>query len=172
MKKLYAIVLIILLLFLSNIKASNKIIPDEAIRLRVIANSNTKYDQDIKLKVRDNVQTKLYELLKDTNGIDNARKIINDNLDDIDKTVSNTLNVENYEKSYNINFGQNYFPKKKYKGITYKEGYYESLVITLGSGEGDNWWCVLFPPLCILEAEESDEVEYKFFIQELLKKYL
>lgn len=172
MKKLYVIVLIILILFLSNIKASNKIIPDEAIRLRVIANSNTKYDQDIKLKVRDKVQTKLYELLKDTNGIDNARKIINDNLDDIDKTVSTTLNVENYNKSYNINFGQNYFPKKKYKGITYKEGYYESLVITLGSGEGDNWWCVLFPPLCILEAEESDEVEYKFFIQELLKKYL
>lgn len=172
MKKLYAIVLIILILFLSNIKASNKIIPDEAIRLRVIANSNTKYDQDIKLKVRDKVQTKLYELLKDTNGIDNARKIINDNLDDIDKTVSTTLNVENYNKSYNINFGQNYFPKKKYKGITYKEGYYESLVITLGSGEGDNWWCVLFPPLCILEAEKSDEVEYKFFIQELLKKYL
>ena len=172
MKKLYIIILIIFIIFVTNIKASNNIIPDEAIRLRVIANSNTKYDQDIKLKVRDNIQNKLYELLKNTKGIDNAREIINNNLDDIDQIVNNTLKSENYNNSYNINFGQNYFPEKKYKGITYNEGYYESLVVTLGSGEGDNWWCVLFPPLCVLEAEESDEVEYKFFIQELIEKYL
>ena len=172
MKKLYIIILIFFIIFVTNIKASNNIIPDEAIRLRVIANSNTKYDQDIKLKVRDNIQNKLYELLKNTKGIDTAREIINNNLDDIDQIVNNTLKSENYSNSYNINFGQNYFPEKKYKGITYKEGYYESLVVTLGSGEGDNWWCVLFPPLCVLEAEESDEVEYKFFIQELIEKYL
>ena len=73
---------------------------------------------------------------------------------------------------YKINFGQNYFNKKKYKGITYEEGYYESLLIILGKGEGDNWWCVLFPPLCLIEAEESDKVEYKFFIKELIEKYL
>jgi len=49
---------------------------------------------------------------------------------------------------------------------------YESLLVTLGSGKGDNWWCVLFPPLCLLEAEESDKIEYKFFVQELIEKYL
>ena len=58
--------------------------------------------------------------------------------------------------------------------MTYKEGNYESLVITLGEGMGKNWWCVLFPPICLLEAEEdqeSSEVEYKFFLQELIDKY-
>ena len=172
MKKILIITFIILIILVTSIKASANIIPNEAIRFRVIANSNSEYDQQIKLKVRDNVESKLYNLLKNTKGIDNARIIINENLDEIDNIVKDTLNEENYNKDYNINFGLNYFPQKKYKGITYDEGYYESLVITLGSGEGNNWWCVLFPPLCLLEAEESDEVEYKFFIKELIDKYL
>ena len=175
MKKIFIISFVLLILFITNTKASANIIPNEAIRLRVIANSNTEYDQNIKLKVKDSVQLKLYNLLKNTKSIDDAREVINNNLNDIDSIVKETLSKENYNKNYQINFGKNYFPKKIYKGITYNEGYYESLVITLGKGEGNNWWCVLFPPLCLLEAEETEEmskVEYKFFIKELIDKYL
>lgn len=172
MKKISIVLLIVIILILSNTKARANIIPDEAIRFRVIANSNSDYDQEIKMLVKDSVEKKLYKLLKNTKGIDSAREIINANIDDIDNVVNKTLKDNNYDKEYNINFGMNYFPEKEYKGVTYDEGYYESLVITLGSGEGNNWWCVLFPPLCLLEAEESDEVEYKFFIQELIDKYL
>ena len=65
------------------------------------------------------------------------------------------------------------FPKKVYKGKTYQPNNYESLVITLGEGDGENWWCVLFPPLCLLEAEESEEeVEYNFFFKTILDKIL
>ncbi|MBQ9011225.1 MAG: stage II sporulation protein R, partial [Bacilli bacterium] len=53
-----------------------------------------------------------------------------------------------------------------YKGVKYKEGYYESLLVTLGKGKGDNWWCVLFPPLCLIEADESSDVQYKSFVKE------
>lgn len=172
MKKISIVLLIVIILILSNTKARANIIPDEAIRFRVIANSNSDYDQEIKMLVKDSVEKKLYNLLKNTKGIDSAREIINANIDDIDNVVNKTLKDNNYDKEYNINFGMNYFPEKEYKGVTYDEGYYESLVITLGKGEGNNWWCVLFPPLCLLEAEESDEVEYKFFIQELIDKYL
>lgn len=172
MKLRYIIISIILLLVITNIKASSNIIPDEAIRLRVIANSNSQYDQNIKLKVKDQIQIDLYNLLKNTKGIDDARNIINNNINNISNEVKKILEQENYNYPFTINFGQNYFPEKTYKGITYDEGYYESLVVTLGSGEGNNWWCVLFPPLCLLEAEESDEVEYKFFIQELIEKYV
>ena len=78
-----------------------------------------------------------------------------------------------YKMPYRINFGLNYFPQKKYKGIKYEEGLYESLLITLGEGKGNNWWCVLFPPICLLEAEETEtnEVEYKSFIKEIIEKY-
>lgn len=172
MKKLFFVVLIIIIIFTTNIKAKQNIIPDEAIRLRVIANSNSKYDQQIKLEVKDQIQLELYNLLKSTKGIEEARKIIKDNINELDSNVKKILEKEKYNKNYTISYGQNYFPEKEYKGVKYKEGYYESLVITLGEGEGNNWWCVLFPPLCLVEAEEADEVEYKFFIKELIDKYL
>ena len=59
-----------------------------------------------------------------------------------------------------------------FKGIEYEDGYYESLVVTLGSGEGDNWWCVLFPPVCMIEVNESDDLEYTTLVEDLFSKYL
>ena len=79
---------------------------------------------------------------------------------------------EDYDKDFVVHFGDNYFPEKEYKGVHYEEGDYESLVVTIGEGKGDNWWCVLFPPLCLLEAEENetDDVEYQFFVMKMLDK--
>jgi len=148
------------------------VIPEDALRIRVIANSNSEYDQLIKNEVKENIQYKLYNLLKDTKGVEEARIVINNNLNYIDEEVNKTLKNNNYDLGYKINYGLNYFPSKEYKGVTYEEGYYESLVITLGSGEGDNWWCVLFPPLCLLEAEESDDIEYTSYVKELIEKYM
>lgn len=171
MKKI-CVILLIVIMFISNTKASSKLIPDEAIRFRVIANSDSEYDQKIKLIVKEKVEKELYTLLKNTRGIDNAREIIKSNVGIIDSIINKILIENNYDKSYSVNYGMNYFPKKEYKGVTYSEGYYESLVVTLGEGKGKNWWCVLFPPLCLVEAEESNKVEYKFFIKELIDKYL
>ena len=169
MKKLI-IVLFFLLFVIYKVKA-NFVIPSDAIRLRVIANSNSDYDQAIKMKVKDLLEYKMYNLLKNTKGVNEARKIIGNNIDNINEDVKKLLYEENYLEGFKINYGSNYFPEKKYKGITYKEGYYESLVITLGEGKGDNWWCVLFPPLCLIEADESKNVEYKSFVKEMFDKY-
>ena len=164
--------ILITYLIIGNVSVEAVKIPDEAIRLRVVANSDSKYDQNIKLKVKTEVEKELFNILKDTKGIEDARNTINNNLSYIDKKINNLLIKENYNLGYELNFGYNYFPEKEFNGVTYEEGMYESLLITLGKGEGENWWCVLFPPLCLLEAEESDEVEYKLFIQELIEKYL
>lgn len=170
MKKIVTFILVFFIMF-NSVKADNYIIPDDAIRIRIIANSNSKYDQEVKLKVKEMLELKMFNLLKDIKGVDEARKVINDKLWDINNDIKNLLDEEKYSLEYKINYGKNYFPKKEYKGVTYNEGYYESLVVTLGKGEGNNWWCVLFPPLCLMEAEESDKVEYKFFVQELFEKY-
>ena len=79
----------------------------------------------------------------------------------------------NIKENYTINYGSNYFPEKEYKGVKYEEGEYESLVVTLGDGAGENFWCVLFPPLCLLEGEENekDNIEYSSFIKEVIDKY-
>lgn len=174
MKKTIVTLGFILLSFylISNYIEKNVEIPDSAIRIRILANSNTDYDQEIKNEVKENIQKYMYDLLKDSKNISEAESIINNNLNKIDSKVGATLHSLDYNLPYNVNFGLNYFPKKIYKGIEYDEGYYESLLITLGEGKGDNWWCVLFPPLCLIEAEESTEVEYKSFIKEIIDKYV
>ena len=169
MKKFIVIILIILITF-SYVKVIANKIPEEAIRIRVVANSDSDYDQKIKQKVSTYLKREMYNLLKNTKDINQARDIISSNIEKIDNSIYSILKKENYNLGYSINFGNNYFPEKTYKGITYDEGYYESVLVTLGKGEGENWWCVLFPPLCLIEAEESEEVEYKFFLQELIEK--
>ena len=173
MKKIIFILLAILLtinVFIKN-KNDNIKIPNSAIRFRVLANSNSPRDQKIKEKVASKMQKELYDLLKNTNDIKDARSVINRNMN----TFTNVLDMEMKDKrySYKIDYGMHYFPEKTYKGVTYEDGMYESLLVTLGKGEGDNWWCVLFPPLCVLEAEETNKsnVEYKSLIKEIISKY-
>jgi len=173
MKKSIIIFTLIILIYvlIGNIITINNIIPDDAIRIRVIANSNSEYDQKIKEKVKVTIESDMYKLLNNTMDLDDARNIINNNLIKVEKNIYNTLRKENYQMPFTIKYGLNYFPEKEFKGIKYKEGYYESVVVTLGEGLGDNWWCVLFPPLCMLEAEESTNVEYTTIVKTLIDKY-
>lgn len=172
-KKVMLCLCVLVLFLINNVKAEEIVIPNEAIRIRVIANSNSAEDQFIKSQVRDSLQTQLQELLKDATSIDEVRRILKKNLKEFDFTVEKVLEKNQVDVEFDINYGLNFFPEKNFKGVTYEEGYYESIVVTLGSGSGDNWWCVLFPPLCLMEAEEEniDEVEYKSFIKETLDKF-
>ena len=172
MKKIIILLSAIFIFYLgiSDIMVKGLEIPEDAIRIRVVPNSNSDYDQDIKSKVKSELQTKMYDLLKDAKNSTEAEKIIEKNLKKIDKDINNLLIKEKYNEGYVINFGYNYFPEKEYKGITYKEGYYESLLVTLGEGKGDNWWCVLFPPLCLIE-EDTEDSEYKSLVKEVLDKF-
>lgn len=174
MKKSIVLLLIIFIfyMFVSKGMVKGLNIPNDALRIRIIPNSNSEFDQSVKRSVRDKIKITMYDLLKNAKDSEEASNIIKSNLDLVDNDVKMILNDYNYEIDYNVNYGYNYFPEKEYKGIKYEEGYYESLLVTLGKGEGDNWWCVLFPPLCLLEGEEGDDVEYKSIVEEVLKKYL
>ena len=173
-KTLFVLGLILATYMIIGVKAEELVeIPDNAIRIRVIGNSDSEYDQEKKQEIRKEVQLYMQNLLKDAKNIEEARTIINDNLNNINKNIDSYLTQIDYDENYTINFGLNYFPEKEYKGIKYKEGLYESLLITLGEGKGKNWWCVLFPPICLLEAEETEtnEIEYKSFVKEIIEKY-
>lgn len=173
MKKLTVIMAIVMFIILGRNKVEEILIPNDAIRIRVIANSNDKKDIEVKENVKDDITPVIYNLLKDVKTINEARNIIKENIPNIDVEVEKSLIRQNRNDKYKIAYGMNYFPEKNFKGVTYEEGYYESLVITLGSGEGSNYWCVLFPPLCMLEFDETekDNIEYKSFVMELLNKY-
>ena len=167
MKKIILILFAILTIFLvyNKVNADEVIIPDSSIRLRVIPNSNSNYDQAMKQVVKSYLEEDVYNLFKDTKNIDDARILINDSLDSIKNNIQDIFVNYNYDMKFDINYGYNYFPKKEFKNVIYEEGYYESIVVSIGKAEGDNWWCVLFPNLCLVE---EDDVEYTSLVKEII----
>ncbi len=155
-------------LILGNVSAL--VIPEDALRIRVIPHSNDEDDVEIKNDVKEILENDIYSLLKDVEDVNEAKNIILDNINYFESSVSDLFDLNEYNLDFSINYGLNYFPAKEYKGVIYNEGYYESLVVTIGEGLGDNWWCVLFPPLCLIEDDKS-EIEYTTYVQELVEKY-
>jgi stage II sporulation protein R len=166
-------------------------IPDEAIRLRILAHSDELRDQQVKYAVRNKVSQYVRNLVYDLDDINEARALINAHVPEIQQIVSETL--LDYDKSYDseVAFEKNVpFPEKTYGPYIYPKGKYEAILITLGEGKGKNWWCVLFPPLCFIDLfgetqlvdaseedgevieeleddEEDEEVEIRFFFLDL-----
>jgi len=171
MKKIVIILtLVVVFLIYNEVKEETIVIPDNAIRLRVIPNSNSALDQNIKKKVKTYLEETTYQILKEEENIEEARVLIKENIPVIEKDINKIFNNNNYNMDYNVNYGYNYFPEKEYRGIKYNEGYYESIVISIGKAEGDNWWCVLFPNLCLIDLEQTEDNEYKSWVAETINK--
>lgn len=167
-RKIFLILLVFTIIYVHKIQTQDIIIPDTSIRLRVIPNSNDPEDIYIKEQVKEYLENDIYTLTKTTDNINDARIVINNNIPNIENNIDNIFKNNTYKLPYKVNFGYNYFPKKEYKGLIYDEGYYESLVISIGKAEGDNWWCVLFPNFCLIDTKEKHE--YKSYLKELIKK--
>ena len=167
MKKIIIILFFLTILYL-NTQTEEFIIPNDAIRFRVIANSNAFQDQATKVEIKNNIENIVQEDLLPAKSKKEAQLVLENSIPKIESMINN------YGIPYDINYGNNYFPEKKYKGVTYKEGNYESLVVTLGSGAGDNWWCVMFPPLCLMDTDEENlsDVDYQWFIKDIFQKYM
>lgn len=155
---------------LISTKEESIIIPESSIRFRVIASSNTLEDQTKKSKISKNLSSYIYELIKDSKDKEEAQDTINKNYKNIEEYVNNYLVMNNMDNRFKLSVGRNFFPKKKYKGVTYNAGYYDSIVLSLGDASGINWWCVMYPPLCLID-EEKEDYEYTTLVQELLDKY-
>lgn len=128
------------------------------VRLHVLANSDTVEDQALKLKVRDAV-IEYMEKQDDFNSAGEAREYLSENLNRLEKIAEGVIASEGYDYSARADLGVRYIPEKAYGGITFPAGNYEALNITIGRGEGENWWCVLFPPLCLLEEGTATDDE-------------
>lgn len=144
-------------------------VKDSLIRFHVIANSDSDEDQQLKLKVKNKVIDYLYPYLKESDSLDNSRKIINDNINNIKALAESVINEEGYSYNVNVQLSRENFPDKSYGNIVLPQGNYEAFRIIIGSGEGRNWWCVMFPPLCFVD-ESKAEVEYDKFEEEVEKQ--
>ena len=169
MKRLILIIFALIIIFVvyKEVNANEVVIPDSAIRLRVIPNSNSSYDQAMKSVVKSYLENDVYNMFKDTKNIYDARYVINDNIENIKFNIQDIFRKYEYDMVFDVNYGYNYFPEKIYRGVVYEEGYYESLVVSIGEAKGDNFWCVLFPNLCVIE---EDDVEYFSLVKEIVNK--
>lgn len=138
------------------------VIPDEAIRLRILANSDSEKDQEVKRKVRDAVNHEISTWVADLRSVDEARTLIQTRLPEIQKLAEAVLEKENMNQAVKSEFGQIEFPTKLYGEFLYPAGEYEGILITIGEGKGANWWCVLFPPLCFLDFSNGVAVSDGF----------
>lgn len=175
---------------------------DDFIRFHVIANSDSEEDQALKLAVRDGVLTKINnDLVQETMArelteyqaseaavmswtdadsgntrvslnLEQSRKYIQENLDEIEATAERIVRENGYQYPVKAELGVRWIPKKTYGNIIFPSGNYEALNLTIGNGEGHNWWCVLFPPLCLIGAEPPDDEKLAAEEQELYKEIL
>ena len=129
---------------------------DNMIRLHVIANSDSKEDQALKLKVRDAV----LEAAQDIKADDPAEAYVKTegSLNALEKAAEKRIKKEGYDYKVRVVLGEERYPEREYDGFTLPEGTYTSLRVLIGEAKGKNWWCVLYPPLCTASASEREEV--------------
>ena len=141
------------------------------IRIHIRANSNSEEDQAVKLKVRDAVTTYLSAKLDGCKTKRQAYIVLDKNKQELVEIANSTLKQHGFEYKTSIRLNHEHFPERVYDGYDFPEGDYDALILELGSGKGDNWWCVAFPPLCFVPSGNSGEkIVYKSWIKEMLDK--
>ena len=127
---------------------------NDVVRLHILANSDSEKDQTVKLLVRDALLKKNTSLLSDGINTDNAHMYFNDSKDELLKTAKEVLFENGFNYDVKIFLQKEYFETRRYDSLTFPAGEYLSLKVVLGEGKGHNWWCVMFPPLCVPVADD------------------
>ena len=154
----YVIILFFLLLIYTGICAFSYAttvstsISESVFRLHVIANSDSEEDQNLKYIVRDRLIEYMNEISNDAKTKEEAIKIVSEHKDTFHEIAINTIKEYGYDYDVNINIGSFSFPTKNYGDVSLPAGNYDALRVEIGEAKGQNWWCVMFPPLCFVDV--------------------
>ena len=130
---------------------------EKVVRLHVLANSDSEEDQALKLRVRDRVLAETEVLLKSSSDREDAAHRLEDALPELERLASEEITESGYDYPVSIRLEETAFPTKTYDGFTLPAGEYLALRVLIGAAEGQNWWCVVFPPLCAAASEDVAE---------------
>jgi stage II sporulation protein R len=166
-------IIVFFVVFSINLLAcgENKSDESELLRLHIRADSNSEADQAVKLKVRDKVVAYLDAELGEIDDFDTAKREISKRGSKIKSICDSVLQQNGFSYRATVSVRNEFFPTRMYETLVVESGYYDALIIELGSGKGDNWWCVIYPPLCYVEATYGSGFRYKSKIKELIEKY-
>ncbi|MBR5515215.1 MAG: stage II sporulation protein R [Clostridia bacterium] len=138
---------------------------NETIRLHVLANSDSQKDQELKLKIKDEILKLLAVRLENVNDKDTALRIIKESISEIQQTAKNEISSQGYNYPCTVSVTEEKYPEKEYNGVTLPSGKYLSLRVLIGNAEGQNWWCVLFPTLCTTNAKPKQKLKEAGFTE-------
>lgn len=158
-----------------------RIVRENTLRLHIIAASDSEFDQELKLKIRDRILAE--GLFLETDDIDEALRTAMKNLDEIEAVAREVISEAGADYSVSAEIETMFFEVREYGDVVMPAGRYKALRIVVGSGEGKNWWCVLFPPLCVNPASETNEIlegvsgenarpKIKFYIVEIAERLI
>ena len=146
-----------LLVFSLWLDRSQTALADDVLRLHVLANSDSEEDQTLKLAVRDRVLAEAAPLLEGVTGREQAEALLAASLQTLADAGAETVAAEGYDYPVMVSLEQTWFPTRNYEDFSLPAGTYSALRVVIGEGEGHNWWCVVFPPLCLGAVSESVE---------------
>lgn len=173
MKKIIIVALVLILGGLMTFGILNNKETSEYLRIHIRANSNSEIDQNVKYLVKDAVVQIMIPFLSECETKSEAETIILKNFDLIEKTANQVLAVNGFSYNSKARLSTEEFPTRDYNGFVLEEGFYDALILELGEGKGNNWWCVVYPPLCFLNNNASGEgVIYKSKLIEIIKSIL
>ena len=150
--------------------SKNAAVTAEYLRIHIRADSNEEAAQEVKYEIRDEVVETLIPVLSQTRDKAEAIRGIEKNLSKIIKAAEDVLKQRGFSYGATAELTVEYFPARVYDGVTLPEGEYDSLIVNLGSGKGNNWWCVAYPPLCFSTAGKTN-VAYKSLILERIREW-
>lgn len=142
---------------------------DSTLRIHILANSNSDEDQALKLEVRDAIITVTNDIYKLARSKQEAINIFNNNINRIEKVISETISKSNSMYEFNIELVNMYFTARNYDNIVMPAGEYDAIRVSIGEGKGENWWCVLYPSICVSTAIDKREPVFNDDQQDILE---
>ena len=143
------------------------------LRVHIRANSNSEVDQVVKYIIKDEVVDFVTPYLVGCDTKQKSVDVMTELLDDIEDVCNDLLKQNGFNYVSSARIDAEYFPTRSYDNVTLESGVYDALIIELGSGKGDNWWCIVYPPLCFVNKSDANvqNIQYQSYLMEIIKKY-
>ncbi len=167
--KICVIVVLILLLIIGASFLPTAEVEYDYLRLHIRANSNSEIDQNIKYEIKDELVEFLTPYFCNVTSKNEAIEIVNNLKEKMSEICVEVLRKNGFNYSANVKINNEYFPTRTYSNTTLESGYYDAVIVELGEAVGDNWWCVMYPPLCFITRENQTEINFKSKIVEWFK---
>ena len=168
-----AVGIIIFLVAVFGFQTQDSYDKSDFLRIHIRANSNSEADQRVKYQVKSEVVDYLTPLLTQATTKELAIQIIEDNIEDIEEVANEVLKNNGFNYESNAEVKKENFPTRQYDDVVLESGIYDALIVNLGTGTGNNWWCVVYPPLCFVGGQDngSDKIEYRSKLVEIITKF-